>query len=86
MTTTLKTDLTIADIVNGFTYNELEGKGLFGWGGKLVIQPEYQRNYIYADGKRDVAVVDSLLKGYPIGLLYFVKTAEGTVGKVMVMK
>ena len=40
MTTTLKTDLTIADIANGFTYNELEGKGLFGWGGKLVIQPE----------------------------------------------
>ena len=77
MTTTLLTDLTVADICDGFIYNELEGKGLFGWGGKLVIQPEYQRNYIYADGKRDVAVVDSLLKGYPIGLIYFVKTAEG---------
>ena len=77
MTTTLLTDLTVADICNGFQYSELEGKGLFGWGGKLVIQPEYQRNYIYADGKRDVAVVDSLLKGYPIGLLYFVKTADG---------
>ena len=58
-------------------YNELEGKGLFGWGGRLVIQPEYQRNYIYADGKRDVAVVDSLLKRYPLGLLYFVKVGEG---------
>lgn len=43
MTTTLKTDLTIADIVNGFTYNELEGKGLFGWGGKLVT-PEIWYN------------------------------------------
>ena len=69
--------LTVRDICDGFVYNELDGKGLFGWGGKLTIQPEYQRNYIYADGKRDVAVVDSLLKGYPIGLLYFVKTAEG---------
>ena len=69
--------LTVRDICDGFVYNELEGKGLFGWGGKLTIQPEYQRNYIYADGTRDVAVVDSLLKGYPIGLLYFVKTAEG---------
>ena len=69
--------LTVRDICDGFVYNELEGKGLFGWGGRLTIQPEYQRNYIYADGKRDVAVVDSLLKGYPIGLLYFVKTAEG---------
>ena len=69
--------LTVRDICDGFVYNELEGKGLFGWSGKLTIQPEYQRNYIYADGTRDVAVVDSLLKGYPIGLLYFVKTAEG---------
>ena len=77
MTTQLLADLTVADICDGFVYNELEGKGLFGWGGKLVIQPEYQRNYIYADGRRDVAVVDSLLKGYPLGLLYFVKTALG---------
>ncbi len=77
MTTTLLTDLTVADICDGFVYNELEGKGLFGWSGKLVIQPEYQRNYIYADGKRDVAVVESLLKGYPLGLLYFVKTEDG---------
>src|SRR5574344_2910904 len=76
MKTILKTDLTVNDIVDGFVYNEYEGKGLFGWGGKLVIQPEYQRNYIYADGKKDVAVVDSLLKGYPLGLLYFVKVAE----------
>lgn len=78
MKTTLLTDLTVADICDGFVYNELEGKGLFGWGGKLVIQPEYQRNYIYADGKRDVAVIDSLLKGYPLGLIYFVKTERGT--------
>ena len=76
MKTTLKTDLTVKDINEGFVYNEFEGKGLFGWGGKLTIQPEYQRNYIYADGKRDVAVIDSLLKEYPLGLLYFVKVGE----------
>ncbi len=76
MKTLLKTDLTVKDINEGFVYNEYEGKGLFGWNGKLTIQPEYQRNYIYADGKRDVAVIDSLLKGYPLGLLYFAKTGE----------
>ena len=76
MKTKLLTELTVADVCDGFVYNELEGKGLFGWGGKLVIQPEYQRNYIYADGKRDVAVVDSLLKEYPLGLIYFVKVGE----------
>jgi hypothetical protein len=61
----------VSEIVDGFVYNELEGKGLFGLSGKLTIQPEYQRNYIYADGKKDVAVIDSLLKGYPLGLIYF---------------
>ncbi|MBR0125154.1 MAG: DUF262 domain-containing protein [Treponema sp.] len=78
MITELKTDITIKEICNGFTYNELEGKGLFGLSGKLTIQPEYQRNYIYADGKKDVAVIDSIIKGYPLGILYFVKTGDGT--------
>ena len=35
------------------------------------MQPEFQRHYIYDDGKKDVAVIDSLLKGYPLGLIYF---------------
>lgn len=76
MKTTLKTKITVKDICDGFVYNELEGKGLFGLSGKLTIQPEYQRNYIYADGKRDVAVIESILKGYPIGLIYFNKAGE----------
>jgi hypothetical protein len=77
MKTTLRTNLSIEAICDGFMYNELEGKGLFGLAGQLTIQPEYQRNYIYADGKRDVAVIESLLKEYPLGLIYFVKVAEG---------
>lgn len=76
MKTALKTDISVEQICEGFVYNELEGKGLFGLAGKLTIQPEYQRNYIYADGKRDVAVIDSVLKGYPIGLIYFNKVSN----------
>ncbi|MEG0590007.1 DUF262 domain-containing protein, partial [Aurantimicrobium sp.] len=67
---------TVKELSEGFVYNELEGKGLFGLAGRLTIQPEYQRNYIYADGKRDVAVIESLLKGYPLGLIYFNKVHE----------
>lgn len=77
MKTILQTEWTVADICKGFTYNELEGKGLFGLDGQLTIQPEYQRHYIYNDGKRDVAVIESLLKGYPIGLIYFNRTNDG---------
>lgn len=76
MTTNLKTDITVKEICDGFVYNEIEGRGLFGLSGKLVIQPEYQRNYIYADGKRDVAVIESILKGYPLGLIYFTKVSD----------
>lgn len=79
METTLKTEITIKEICEGFVYNELEGKGLFGLAGKLTIQPEYQRSYIYNDGKKDVAVIDSILKGYPIGLIYFNKVSEGNL-------
>lgn len=78
MKTDLRTEITVADICEGFVYNQLEGKGLFGLGGQLTIQPEYQRNYIYADGggKREQAVIESLLKGYPLGLIYFNRLAS----------
>lgn len=78
MKTTLETNISVADICDGFVYNQLEGKGLFGLSGKLTIQPEYQRNYIYAEdnGKREQAVIASLLKGYPLGLIYFNKVAD----------
>ncbi|MBK5293324.1 MAG: DUF262 domain-containing protein [Acidobacteriia bacterium] len=78
MKTALRIDITVADICAGFVYNQLEGKGLFGLGGKLTIQPEYQRNYIYAQsgGKKEQDVVHSLLKKYPLGLIYFNKVGE----------
>ena len=70
MKTELKT-YTIRKITKDFVYNEYEGKGLYGLSGELVIQPEYQRNYIYNKGGRDEAVIHSILKGYPLGLIYF---------------
>ncbi|MFL0671688.1 MAG: HNH endonuclease family protein [Erythrobacter sp.] len=78
MKTTLRIDVTVADICEGFVFNQFEGKGLYGLAGRLTIQPEYQRNYIYADqgGKREAGVIDSLLKQYPLGLIYFNKVGE----------
>ena len=78
MKTILKTNITVKDICDGFVYNELEGKGLFGLSGKLTIQPEYQRNYIYAEENREAGVIESVLKEYPIGLIYFNKVGKDT--------
>lgn len=77
METKLRTDITIGQVCEGFYYNDFEGKGLYGLNGKLTIQPEYQRNYIYKDNGKDVAVIDSVLKGYPLGLIYFNRTKDG---------
>lgn len=68
---------TVAEITKGFRYSKSEAKGVNGLDGQLVIQPEYQRNYIYADGKRDVAVIDTLLAGHPLGEIYFNQTGDG---------
>jgi hypothetical protein len=79
MDTKLET-FTVAEVTKGFQFSELEGKGLFGLDGDLVVQPEFQRHYLYADaeGKKERAVIDSLLKGYPLGLIYFVDTGATT--------
>lgn len=78
MKTTLK-QYTVAEICDGFVYNELEGKGLYGLSGRLTIQPEYQRNYLYAENSsaKEIAVIESVLKGYPLGLIYFNATPDG---------
>lgn len=76
MKTNLNINITIKDICDGFVYNELEGKGLFGLAGKLTIQPEYQRNYIYAESNKETSVIESILNGYPLGLIYFNKVGD----------
>ncbi len=78
MTPELRT-YTVKQLCEGFTYSELDGKGLYGLAGKLTIQPEYQRNYLYSENKseKEIAVIDSVLKKYPLGLLYFNRLPDG---------
>lgn len=74
----LVTDWTVGDICKGFVFSQADGKGLYGLDGKLTIQPEYQRNYIYDKGGKDIDVIKSLIAGYPLGLIYFVKKDDDT--------
>ena len=78
MIATLYQDWTIGDICKGFQYNEYEGKGLYGLSGRLTIQPEFQRHYLYAEngGRKEVDVIQSVRSGYPLGLIYFSKVGE----------
>lgn len=45
MKTTLRTDITVRNICDGFVYNELEGKGLFGMGARLGKLQQHQWIY-----------------------------------------
>lgn len=67
---------TVEQLCDGFVYDKAEGKGLFGLGGKLVIQPDYQRNYVYQETKREAPVIESALNNMPLGLIYLNKTGD----------
>lgn len=80
MKTKLLQGTTVRQIIDGFKWDSTEDKGLYGWSGQLTIQPEYQRNYVYGmdGGAKESKVIESLLQGYPLGLLYFVHNPQKT--------
>lgn len=65
----------VRELVNGYTDNNEEG--VFGYGGKLNIRPPYQREYVYDDEKRN-AVIDTIVKGFPLNTMYWVDNGDGT--------
>lgn len=65
--------VTIRDIIQGYTDNSDNDEGIYGYDGKLNIRPKYQRNYVYDEKKRN-AVIDTVSKGFPLGLMYWVQT------------
>lgn len=69
--------VTIRDIVEGYIDNSDNDEGIYGYGGKLNIRPKYQRNYVYDEKKRN-AVIDTVSKNFPLGLMYWVKNDDGT--------
>lgn len=69
--------VTVKDVVTGYVDNSDNEEGIFGYGGKLNIRPKYQRNYVYDDSKRN-AVVDTISKDFPLGIMYWVKNEDGS--------
>lgn len=69
--------VTIREIIQGYVDNSDNDEGIYGYGGKLNIRPKYQRNYVYDEKKRN-AVIDTVSKNFPLGLMYWVKNDDGT--------
>lgn len=68
-------EITIRDISNGYTDNAEEG--VRAYNGQLNIRPKYQREFVYDTSKRE-AVIDTILKGFPLNVMYWVKNSENS--------
>ena len=58
----------VRDLVAG--YENDADKGVWGYGGRLDIRPPYQREFRY-DLKQKQAVVNTILKGFPLNIMYW---------------
>lgn len=65
----------IADLVDGYCNDEEEG--VVGYHGKLDIRPKYQREFVYK-AEQQKAVIDTIIKGYPPNVMYWVKRHDST--------
>lgn len=64
----------IREVVEG--YKDSAEEGVTAYGGKLDVRPKYQREFVYKDKQRD-AVIETIKKGFPLNVMYWVKTDQG---------
>lgn len=73
MMTIKQIEVTVGDIARGYINNEEQG--VRGYGGQLDIRPPYQREFIYNENEQQ-AVISTVLKGYPLNVMYWVRRSE----------
>ncbi len=64
-------EIKVSEVFDG--YKDLDDDGVYGYHGKLDIRPAYQRNFVY-DKAQQEEVIKTVLKGYPLNIMYWVKT------------
>ncbi len=57
------------------SYADNGDDGVFAYGGRLAIRPAYQREFVY-DQEQAEAVIQTVLKGFPLNVMYWVKVGE----------
>ena len=73
MMTIKQISVTVGEITNGYVNNDEQG--IRGYGGLLDIRPPYQREFIYNDNEQR-AVIDTVMHGYPLNVMYWVKRSD----------
>lgn len=63
----------VRDIFDSYADNGDDG--VFAYGGRLAIRPAYQREFVY-DQDQAEAVIHTVLNGFPLNVMYWVKIGE----------
>lgn len=64
----------IREVIAG--YKDSAEEGVIAYDGKLDIRPKYQREFVYTGKQRD-AVLETVKNGFPLNVMYWVKTYQG---------
>jgi hypothetical protein len=67
--------VTVRELVDGYV-DDAEN-GVRGYGGRLDIRPPYQREFVYREKERN-AVITTVMRGFPLNVMYWVKKEDGT--------
>ena len=70
-------NISVREIINGYSDESEFGGSIVGYGGKLNIRPEYQREFVYKKD-RQIAVIETILDGCPLNNMYWAKSEDGT--------
>lgn len=70
-----ETKIKVSDLVEN--YSDDGDGGVYGYNNRLTIRSFFQREFIYGDKQRK-AVIDSVLNGFPLNLMYWSKTGPDT--------
>lgn len=80
-----QTNLKVKDLVNGYLNDTATG-AVEAYNGRLNVRPAYQREFVWdkgstVGGKKQEALIDSIMKGYPINVMYWVKIGHNQAGE-----
>ena len=68
-------EISVRNLFKG--YKDSQEEGVVAYGELLDVRPKYQREFVYDEKKRN-AVIDTVLKDFPLNVMYWAVNGNGT--------
>lgn len=68
--------LPVRELIKGYIEDDRTSR-VVAWDGNLDVRPEFQREFVYGE-KQQEAVINTVLQGFPLNIMYFVDRLDGT--------